>query len=142
MRTYNRCRGAARFPINIVHGKRRYVYLKINLGFDAAYREADVNSAIQQALGAETSSGESSDTGLFSLARRQFGESVHDSHIVAAVQQVDGVVWVKLKSVRLNPGYGRVHRQLRVTATRILALRSDDLKLSLLKHDTAGECSS
>ncbi len=157
MRTYNRCRGAARFPIDVLHGTRQYVYLGIHVGFDAAYREADVNAAIQRALGAETSSGDAVETGLFSLAQRQFGESVHRSHIVAAVQQVDGVVWVKLKSAFLMTGFGyrvtdpalltvpvskTLQSQLRANATSILALYSTHLVLNLSKQEITGECSA
>lgn len=155
MRTYNRCRGAARFPINILHGARQYVYLNITVGLDAGFREADVTSAIQQALGVESSAGESAESGLFGLAERQFGEPVHRSHIVAAVQKVGGVVWVKLTSARLIsmeghvgsdpstlpiPMHKEVQNLLHAKATSILALYMAHVVLNFSKQEVPGEC--
>lgn len=157
MRTYNRCRGAARFPIDVVHGTRQYVYLNITVGFDAVYREDDLSCAIQQALGAADSTGEKNGSGLFSSEDRQFGESVHRSHIIAAVQQVEGVKWVKLISVRLIRRSGRagsdparlpvpirkrVRSLLRVRATRILALHEAHLVLNFARQEITGGCDS
>jgi hypothetical protein len=156
MRTYNRCRGAARFPIDILHGTRQYVYLEITVGFDATHREADLTSAIYQALGVETSAEEEVEKGLFSLANRQFGESVHRSHIIAAVQQVDGVSWVKLKSaslIRMSgytgsdpatlpvPRRRRARSLLRTRTTRILTLHESHLVLNFSRQEVAEECS-
>jgi len=153
LRTYNRCRGAARFPIDVLHGSRQYVYLGMHIGFDSTFREANVKLAIQQALGAETSNSEVTEPGLFSTLQRQFGQSVHRSHIVAAVQQVDGVVWVKLKSAfllgstidptaLLVPTTKPLHSQLLADATSILALHNAHLVLNFAKQEIAGECSA
>ena len=35
------------------------------------------------------------EAGLFSLARRQFGQDIHVSQAIAAAQQVEGVRWVE-----------------------------------------------
>ncbi len=157
LRTYNRCRGAARFPIQVLHGTRQFVHLKIAVGFDAAYREADVTHSIREALGAEKRGSEQPEAGLFGIAHRQFGESVHRSHVVAAVQQVAGVVWVKLVSMRLlpdqedgtgdpealpNPIPNQVHSLLRADATHVLALHTAHLVISLSRQSDRGDCST
>lgn len=155
IRTYSRCRGASRFPIDVVHGARQYVYLDITVGFDATYREADLTQAIHQDLGAESSADEEGGSGLFSLVNRQFGESAHRSHIIAAVQQIDGVTWVKLTSARFinmsgytgsdpatlpRPILKRVNSLLRARATGILALHNVHLVVNFSRQEVVEEC--
>lgn len=105
MRTYNRCRGPARFPIVVVQGVRQFVHLKIVAAFDPTRREADIKAATKIALGmsGEEGNGVKSDQGLFSESRRQFGQNAHISQIIAAVQQVVGVDWVTIEAAQLIP---------------------------------------
>ena len=155
IRTYNRCRGAVRFPVDVVHGTLQYVYLDITVGFDATYRKTDLTLAIRQALGAEDIADEEGGSGLFSPHQRQFGESVHRSHIVAAVQRVVGVTWVKLTSARLmdmsgytgsdpatlpRPLQQRAHNRLRARTSGILALHNTHLVVNFSRQEVAEEC--
>ena len=61
-----------------------------------------MRAAILEALGVSglEADGIAGDGGLFSLERRGFGQSAHSSQILAAVQQVDGVAWVRLPRAR------------------------------------------
>jgi hypothetical protein len=91
-------RGAGRCPLLVVPGARTQVSLHLVVGYDPARRAEDVRLAILEALGAtgEEGSGVDSSLGLFSWQRRQFGEGVHGSQVVGAVQNVTGVAWVRL----------------------------------------------
>jgi predicted phage baseplate assembly protein len=159
MRTYNRCRGPARYPIEVVQGVRQYVYLHIEAGFEAARREADVASAIKRALGltGEEGNGIDGEEGLFGLRSRQFGQNAHKSQIIAAAQNAPGVTWVALKGAKnLNlgsppetdplaltlPSIEVVHSALACPSSRILVLHSAHLVLSLAKDENAQECSA
>ena len=96
LRHADRCRGPARHPLEIVPGRRRWVYLSLTLGYDPAVRSADLAAAVRAALGADHSDGlDAPETGLFALPLRRFGQDVHISQVVAAAQSVTGVVWVK-----------------------------------------------
>lgn len=159
MRTYNRCRGPARYPIDVVQGVRQYVYLHIEAGFEAARREADMASAIKSAVGltGEEGNGIDGEEGLFGLKMRQFGQNAHKSQIIAAVQNVPGVTWVALKAAKnlplgsppetdplalTLPTLDVVHAALACPNSRILVLHSAHLVLSLSKDEIARECSA
>lgn len=103
--TYNRCRGPARFPIQVIRGLRQYLHINVLAGFDPSRREQDIKAAIKQALGMAggEADGIEAERGLFGLHRRRFGEGAHTSQIIASVQQVDGVVWVQLNAAQIIP---------------------------------------
>jgi hypothetical protein len=96
---YNRCRGPARHPFVVIQGQRRFVHIDAVVGYDARYQLESLTEAIHAALGI------SGDDGLFSLQRRGFHESVHSSEVIGAIQNVAGVVWVRLQGAgTLAPG--------------------------------------
>ncbi len=159
MQTYNRCRGPARYPIDVVQGVRQYVYLHIEAGYDPARREQDVISAIKQALGLAGEEGNGIDGagGLFGLDARRFGQNAHKSQVIGAVQNATGVKWVKLKAAQILglgsppetdpsalalPSVDLVQPVLACQNDRLLALYATHLTLSLSKDETTQECSA
>ena len=99
---YSRCRGPARHPILVINGVRQYIHLNAALGYDPAYRIEDLTREIKLALGVagDEDNGIDGARGLFGLQRRTFGETVHTSEAIAAIQQLSGIVWVKLLAAR------------------------------------------
>jgi hypothetical protein len=99
---YDRCRGPQRFPIMLRQGKRQYVALSIDFSYDASFRKELVEEAIRRALGThdgKIGAKESSPPGLFSLRNRRFGQREHLTTIAGVVQNVAGVVWVKVTAL-------------------------------------------
>jgi hypothetical protein len=159
MQTYNRCRGPARYPIDVVQGVRQYVYLHIEAGYDPTRREQDVTIAIKQALGlaGDEGNGIDGDDGLFGLNARRFGQDAHKSQVIGAVQNATGVKWVKLKAAQILslgsppetdplaltlPSVDLIQPVLACQNDRILALYATHLTLSLSKDETTQECSA
>lgn len=108
LRAAVRTRGAARCPVLVAQGGRTPVRMRLIVGIDPARRVEDLRPLILRALG--VSEGDIDDDGLpadqqglFDWRRRQFGEGVHGSQVVAAVQQVVGVNWVRLVSMSTLP---------------------------------------
>lgn len=157
LNSYNRCRGPKRFPVLVQQGNLQYLYVSLRVSYDAAYRSEDIKIAVKLALGLsdEEDNGVETETGLFSLKQRYFGQNAHRSQILAAVQQVEGVVWVEIDDAQaLDLGFPPETDPLQLAApvsasmdkviaclpTRILALHSTHLNLTLLTDETAGEC--
>jgi hypothetical protein len=113
------------------------------VGFDASYLEQDVKSGIAEALGAASADGSEPPKGLFSWQQRRFGEGAHGSQIVAAIQNVPGVVWVDLAGAgvtrfdrsRVRRHFARLPsaewRAITCPADTMLALDAADLAVSL-----------
>jgi hypothetical protein len=150
VQSYNRSRGPARFPIDVVQGVRQYAYLHIDVGVEAARRESDMLTAIKQALGVAGEEGNGIDgrDGLFHLQTRQFGGNVHKSQIIAAVQNVPGVTWVTLRAAQnlplgspaetdptqlAVPTFEAVNTVLACGTEQLLALHTTHLVVSLAK---------
>lgn len=162
LHAFNRCRGPARFPLEVVQGRRRWVYLKLAVGLHPAYREEDVAGAIQSALGAtgvaeaEGTEGEGTEgaAGLFGAARA-FGVTAHVTQVLAAAQNTPGVVWVQaLASLVLPagnppetdplelslPANPPRHENLNCGSGEILALHAAHLVLQFVAAQTEGGC--
>lgn len=156
--TYNRCRGAARFPVTVLQGLLQYIYLKLRVGYEASRREADMQDAVKEALGlvGEEGNGIENDQGLFGLKSRRFGQGAHISQIMAAVQQVDGVTWVAIDDAQAldlgtppktdpaelsKPSTASTDDAIGCLPTRLLTLDSLHLDLSLAIDETERECS-
>ena len=164
MATYNRCRGPARFPIRVFGGVREYVYLELDVAYSITRTSEDVTDDIRRVLGVE---GES-DEGLFGVHSAGFGQNVHISQVVGAVQQVDGVVWVDAIGSEVlgsappaapdpcapdlptdaHPSLLEAsspvveHALLRSTARGVLCLFGDHLVLNLAMDRVETECAS
>jgi hypothetical protein len=147
LRAAVRTRGAGRCPLLVVQGARTPVGLHLVAGVQAEHRADDVRAAILEALGATGEEGNGIDAshGLFGWQRRQFGEGVHGSQIVGAVQDVPGVARVRLFSLAALDTAGAfmphpywpslrvpaAQRSLACAGDRLLALSSGALHLQL-----------
>ncbi|GLR87960.1 hypothetical protein [Bradyrhizobium iriomotense] len=143
LRALDQARGAARYPLRVVAGKRLRVHMAATVGYDASYLEDDVGAGIVAALGAAAADGSASANGLFSWQQRRFGEGAHGSQIVGAIQNAPGVRWVELTSVRVGldhlllTQFHRIRlpsaewRAIRCPTDSMLALDEADLVLGL-----------
>jgi hypothetical protein len=98
---YNRCRGLQRFPIDVRSGKRLYVYVDAIYGLHPSYREHVVEKAIKESLGVSGDEGDGIDGshGLFGIHQRRFGQNEYATKIEGTIQNVEGVVWAKVKAL-------------------------------------------
>ena len=128
--------------------------LQLTIAIDPALRADDLRVAVLEALGAtgEEADGVDSSRGLFSWQRRQFGESVHGSQVVAAAQNVPGVAWVRLTVLRatgaavpawtlltgaLAAATPATQRSVACDGDRLLALASGALQLQFVADKEA-----
>lgn len=148
MNGYNRCRGPRRHPIVVAQGLSQYVYLALRAGYAADRRSKDVDQAIRDAL-----IGDDDQPGLFNLARRGFGQSVHISQILGAVQQVQGVSWAEADACQIiplgtpaetdpsalsKPSAALLHKLLVCEPDRVLSLYHGHLDISLAQDQEEG----
>jgi len=154
MTSANRCRGASRFPIETVRGIRQYLHLDVTVGYEPERLPENIEPAVRLALGVEEGPDEPED-GLFGFKGRQFGQGAHVSQVIGIVQQVAGVVWVRVDAFQAidlgdppqtDPTLLPVPTvRVRETAigcpgTALLALHALHLSLSLAKVAAAEEC--
>jgi hypothetical protein len=101
LNSYNKCRGPQRFPIIVHQGKLQYIYVDAVFGLNPSFREELVKAAIKEALGitGEEGNGIDGSKGLFGLFKRRFGESEYATRIEGSIQNVEGVVWAKVKTL-------------------------------------------
>jgi hypothetical protein len=154
LRVAVRARGAGRCPLLVVQGARTGVSLQLTIGIDPTLRADDLRVAVLEALGATGDEGDGVDSsrGLFSWQLRQFGESVHGSQVVAAVQNVPGVTWVRLTALRpagtvtlpwllltgaMAAATPATQRALACAGDRLLALASTALQLQFVADKEA-----
>lgn len=155
LKTYNRCRGAARFPLLCVAGNLHYLALQIRAGYAANRRPDDIESAIFSALGIQTTNDLDNDEGLFSLAQRRFGQNVHVSQVLAAIQQVEGVQWVEVDALQaldmgspietdpeklILPAVLLRKELVPCDSSRVLALHERHFSLNLVRDENQREC--
>jgi hypothetical protein len=154
LQTANRCRGPQRHPVVTVPGQLQYAYLNLRAGYAADRRPQDIDAAIRTALGvAGTGERIAAEGGLFALANRRFGQDVHVSHVLGAVQNVDGVTWVEVDAARIlvtppgadptdvaKPTAAPRWTVLPCDAVHLLALSEVHLDLNLVLDDRAEEC--
>ncbi len=159
MNSYNRCRGAARYPVRVRQAVRQYVYLDLSVSYASNRREQDIEAALLAALGVAGTEGMGIDpaAGLFGESARRLGQSVHSSQVLAAVQHVAGVVWVRVDGFQwLDLGNPVEHdptelgvppapaneQALGCPGDRLLVLYLDHLLLNLGREETAEGCES
>jgi hypothetical protein len=102
---YNRCRGPARHAVMVMNGLKQYVHVDALVAYDPSRLLEDIGKEIKLAIGVlgEEANGIDGKDGLFGLNRRDFHQSIHASEIIAAIQNVTGVAWVKLRAARTLP---------------------------------------
>lgn len=152
----NACRGAARHPLQVINGLRKFIALELRAGFDPQFRSEDVEADIVAALGAWGLEGDAPDRrGLFGLAGRRFGEGAHVSQVLGAVQQLPAVVWVRVDAFDVlplgsPPATDASALAMPVSAARearidcqsaeLLSLYRDHLRIQLSAEAQAEEC--
>jgi hypothetical protein len=97
LNSYNRDRGPQRYPIRVLQGKRSYIYIQAQFGWDPTYRENEIKKAINVALGIMDI--EKNNSGLFSLRNRRFGQNAYATRIEGIIQNVEGVCWSKVTAL-------------------------------------------
>ncbi|MES9852188.1 MAG: hypothetical protein ABW170_10185 [Candidatus Thiodiazotropha sp. L084R] len=150
----NRCRGASRFSIDTVRGLRQYLHLDLTLGYAADRLAEDIEPAVIASLGVEQDA-EEPEQGLFGYADRRFGQEVHVSQVIAVVQQLSGVNWVRVDALQSIPlgdppqtdplalviASNKVrHQRVECPGDRLLALHTEHLYLNLTQDVAAKEC--
>lgn len=102
---FSRCRGPARHPFLAINGLRQFVHVNAVVGYDPAHLVEHLTREIKLALGisGDEANDIDGDAGLFGLQCRDFHRSVHTSEVIAAIQNVPGVVWVRLQAARALP---------------------------------------
>lgn len=150
----DRCRGAGRFPLEVVHGVRRFVFLDVTAGYQGDRLPENLAAEIREALGVAAGVTEPAD-GLFGFAARRFGQDAHVSQVIGAIQNVDGVAWVRVDAFQPlaqgtppqtdplalpAPAAPLRHEAVGCEAQGLLALHEAHLRLSLARIATAEEC--
>jgi predicted phage baseplate assembly protein len=143
-------RGPARYPLSVAPGKRRQLRIAATVGYDPTYRADDVAADIVDALGAASADGSEPAKGLFSWQQRRFGQGAHGSQIVAAIQNVPGVLRVDITAATVKGMFSLLlARRFRLgsaapewhaiacPADSMLALDATDLALSLAQAQTS-----
>jgi hypothetical protein len=95
---YARGRGPSRFPITVVGGQLQYVVINATFGYNSTYREEAITKAIAKALGVNSGKPNVADdqSGLFSVRQRRFGQTEYATSVGGTIQQVEGVIWVRI----------------------------------------------
>ena len=132
LNTYNRCRGPQRFPIQVRRGKLRYVYLDVTIGIEPTFKQELIKRDLQSAIGVtgEVGNGIDGTRGLFGLHRRRFGEPEYETRIAATLQNIEGVVWVKVSAFGFLEGTGDD-----VLALKLPELKQNPAKLICANHE-------
>jgi hypothetical protein len=100
-------RGPARWPLAVRIGRRRRVLIGLAVAIDPSLRGDDIAPAIAATLGVEDDDPaddlDLGARGLLHWRMRTFGDGVHGSQILAAVQAVAGVRWCEIDRLQLAP---------------------------------------
>ena len=100
-------RGPARWPLMVRIGSRQRIFIGLAVAIDPSLRADDIAIAIGAALGIEDDDPaddiDLGARGLMHWRMRNFGDGVHGSQILSAVQNVAGVRWVEIDRLQLTP---------------------------------------
>jgi hypothetical protein len=99
---YQQCRGPKRFPVRVIQGMLRYLYLDIQFAFDPRLKREDVEKQIRAALGVGGDEA-TQRHGLFALKNRIFGGGEYATRVAGYVQNAAGVRWCKVTALGLLP---------------------------------------
>lgn len=150
---YNRCRGAQRFPIEVIQGQREYIVILADVAFDPVYQQSDIELDIKEVLGltGEEKTGIDGSDGVMAEQQRGFGQPEYASRIAATIQNVEGVLWAEVKGLQ-SLGVSDTPKSLTLPTTtsfnatlacnsdRILTLYSGLLKISPISAPAAEAC--
>ena len=92
----NRCRGPQRFPIVVVKGARRFIYVDLQFALRPGWLDDPVRQAIKAALGQSGEAGIDGSRGLLGIHDRRFAEPEYATRIEGMVQGVEGVSWCRV----------------------------------------------
>jgi hypothetical protein len=93
-------RGADRVPVLVVDASLEYIYVATAIGLRHGYQPQPVLAAVRLALGVVLSDGSGAPAGgLLSVDRRDLGQEEYASRIEGAIQNVEGVAWVKVTAL-------------------------------------------
>jgi hypothetical protein len=90
----DRRRGAGRFPVIVIGGRRRGFRVLLQVALDGTIREAEVLAAIRRTLRVGGIDDAEDGTG-----DRGFGEREHATRIEGRVQRIEGVRWARVDSI-------------------------------------------
>ncbi len=147
---YNKCRGPQRWPVIVKQGKFKYVYLDVVYGIAPRYQSGFVDESIKEHLGTTNAV---TSTGLFSLRQRRFGQREYATRVTGIAQNVEGVVWAKVKafgslgeaddpSTLSLPSYpSAFHTHVAADQRQVLALYPDHLSLQSSSVQATEVCS-
>ena len=100
-------RGPARWPLTVRIGSRQRILLGLAVAIDPSLRSEAIALGVAAALGVEDDDPaddlDLGARGLMHWRMRNFGDGVHGSQILAAVQNVAGVRWVEIERLQLAP---------------------------------------
>jgi hypothetical protein len=91
---YQHCRGPNRFPVHVIQGILRYVYLDVQFAFDPRLEREVIEQQIRVGLGVDDSE-TAKRFGLFAVRNRRFGEREYATRVAGTVQNVPGIRWCK-----------------------------------------------
>jgi hypothetical protein len=100
IRKCDKFNGSQRYPIKIIEGTFKDIEVNITYYLNPLYKKINVEEVIKNALGVyDPEAGEDAYAdGLFSLSNRTFGQNEYMTTIAASIQNVPGVLWVKINS--------------------------------------------
>jgi hypothetical protein len=130
----NRSRGAGRFPVIVNPGVRQYVELTLTVGYDPTFRQDLLEESIEEALGVIGDEGNGIDgsKGLFSVQKRQFGQPEYATRIEGTAQNIEGVVWARVKELELSRGKKRGLFKLECKDDALLCLQTADFEVNFV----------
>ncbi|OGO54590.1 MAG: hypothetical protein A2V85_03030 [Chloroflexi bacterium RBG_16_72_14] len=105
--TADRRRGAARFPVIVVGGRRQCFGVDLRVAVDGTVHDADVVAAVRAALRVADGADEDG------TADRGFGTDVHATTIEGLAQRVASVRWVRVDGLRRIAAAAAVASRLR-----------------------------
>ncbi len=95
----NQSKGSLRHSIQLVEASFKYVYLDITIFIGSKYRQDLVEPELVKSLGASVileKTGIVENPGLFSLQRRNLGQSEYLNNVAAVMQNIEAVEWVEV----------------------------------------------
>lgn len=149
----NRSRGPWRFPILVLPGTRKFVYVDAQIALQPGLLPDPTLAAAKAALGVSGDSAIDGARGLFGVRNRRFGESEYATRIEAILQNVPGVAWSKVaalgEAIGTDPDPAKLTlpdpkppaaAKIACAADRILALSAAHLSLTIAAAPAREAC--